>query len=119
MSKGYSVVAEDWQDSSGRIQCFINGDRSELGYLNWAVREGSVRSVEIVDVLVHDDGIRRKGIGSLLVEKLKEIMLKKGVFEIWGNTQFDDYPVHDFYRKHGFIFDTKVEDGGIDFRLEL
>ena len=117
MAQEFSIEAGDLQETSGRIQCFVN--ESEMAYLNWTIREENEYSVEIVDLLIHDSCDRQKGIGSLLIQKLIEVMLKKGLFEIWGHTQFDDYPVHYFYRKHGFIFDTKVKNGGISFRLEL
>lgn len=113
------IEARDWQDNSGRIQCFVNGTKCELAYLNWMVRGDNGRSVEILDLLVHDSSHRKNGIGSLLIQKLNEVMLEKGVFEVWGSTQFDDYPVHDFYRKHGFIFETKVKGGCVQFHMEL
>jgi len=109
----------DWQEHSGRIRCFQAGTRAELAYLNWMVRDVKGTTLEIVDFFIHNIENRQLGIGSLLINKFKSIAKQKGIVTVWGNTAFDDYPLHGFYRKHGFVFDSVVKGGGVDFWHDL
>ena len=104
----------------GRINIESIEPREEIGYINFHISD---KGVEIRDLWINfsseDKNFRGKGYGSVLVREVinhaKDIKAKS----IFGHTQIDDTPVHSFYRKHGFIFEDKGKNGGINFHQPL
>jgi ribosomal protein S18 acetylase RimI-like enzyme len=59
------------------------------------------RSIWLVDIRVKEAG-RRSGVGTALLERLKDIARKKKARGISVETQINNYPAISFYRTHGF-----------------
>jgi len=108
-----------FSENSGQISCRVTGQKTKIAYLNWTVRDVHNTSLEIVDFLIYNKLNRQKGIGSILINVFKKIAANKGISRIWGNTSFDDYQLHEFYKKHAFIFSKEIKGGGIDFYQDL
>jgi GNAT superfamily N-acetyltransferase len=105
------IKKPEWEQW-GRLKCLCKNHPGEIGYLNWIVDDNKL---EIADLLIHKKKHRQIGIGSMLIKELLELASENGIEKVWGITQWDDYPVHDFYRKHGFVFDSHMKDGQIGF----
>lgn len=105
------LTFSEW-DCIGKIRCLCDNNQFEIGYLNWVLKEDTL---EIADLFIQNPKHRQLGIGSMLINSVLTVAKEKAINEVWGITQWDDYPVHDFYTKHGFTFDEKPVDGGIRF----
>jgi GNAT superfamily N-acetyltransferase len=109
--KDIKVTHDEW-GNGGQLRCVCKKSNVDFGYLNWRIENGSL---QICDLLIRDSENRQQGMGSMLVTSVLELARTKGATLIWGTTQWDDEPVHRFYRKHGFYFD--IEPGGKETRF--
>lgn len=100
----------------GRIACKCKTGCHRVAYLNWSIEQ---RSIEIDDFLIINEADRQKGLGSAMIGLFLDLAVEKGMHEAWGVTQIDDYAVHDFYKKHHFVFDSKPRNGAIRFSRRI
>ena len=105
------TTIDEW-DNIGKLRCLYHNDEIVIGYLNWIIKEDTL---EIADLFIHNPKHRQLGIGSILIKAVLKVAKEKKVNEVWGITQWDDYRVHDFYKKHGFAFADEVIDGSLRF----
>jgi ribosomal protein S18 acetylase RimI-like enzyme len=70
------------------------------GLITWQVL-GWNSTVWLVDIRT-DEGARRKGIGSALVDYVKEVARTERARGISVETQINNYPAIRFYQRHGF-----------------
>lgn len=89
----------------------INKDKY-VGYLNYSLEKGVMY---ILDVLL-EKPFRQKGVGSSLMYKVIEIAKNNECSKVSLGTQWNDEPVHGFYRKHGFDL-ISIKDGEATFEL--
>jgi ribosomal protein S18 acetylase RimI-like enzyme len=85
-----------------------------VGYLNYWLKD---QYLEIADVLLEPD-YRQKGIGSDLMRLVIKLAKNKKCKSVRLGTQADDFPVHRFYKKHGFKL-SGIKDGEVLFILVL
>lgn len=85
------------------IRFFVAENRDEpLGLITWQhVRWNN--TVWLIDIRVQQ-GIRRQGVGSLLIERLSEEAGKLAVRGISVETQISNLPAINFYLRHQFRF---------------
>lgn len=103
------------QDDGTNGMFVANSDTgSRVAYLIWDFPEEDQNTIEICDLLIHNEEDRGKGIGSILINRLLEHARKLKVDEVMGITQADDELAHAFYKKHGFCF----AEAGV-FRMQL
>ena len=69
-----------------------------IGYLNYWNKE---QYIEIADVRLKPD-YRQQGIGSELIKRVIILANDKNYSRIQLETSSTDFPVHRFYKKHGF-----------------
>lgn len=99
-------------DETGQLKCLCRNNSGKIGYLNWSV---SADSLEIRDLYIINEKYRQCGIGSMLIEEILKLSKANKIYKIWGVTQWNDFPVHDFYRKHGFSLETEPVNGSLKF----
>lgn len=98
----YDTLFQDyWQDVSA-YGVKISGKDDIIAYLEIAREEWNDR-LRITNLLVKPE-FRNCGIGSLLIEKAKEIAVSEDRRIIVLETQSCNVPAIDFYLKHGFKF---------------
>ncbi len=64
--------------------------------------------VALLEDMVISPGIRRKGVGSLLLEQALAFAHSEGCKRITLLTDRDNFPAHRFYEKHGFRASTMM-----------
>jgi len=69
--------------------------------------------------LAVNDAFQRKGIGSLLLERLAVLAVRNGFRRFWAITMPDNRPMLDIFRKSGFECRSRVEDGCVEIDLSV
>lgn len=96
-----TLFQEYWQDISA-FGVTENGKDEIIAYLEVAREEWNDR-LHITNLLVLDK-YRKKGIGTMLIEKVKQIAKEEDRRIITLETQSCNVPAIDFYLKNGFTF---------------
>ena len=82
-----------------RFLAGLEGGRIE-GLLTWRQLEWN-SSLWLIDIRVRQSA-RRSGIGTSLVHRLQETCVERGLRGIGVETQINNYPAIQFYRRNGF-----------------
>ena len=98
----YDTLFDDVWEQCEAYGVFTDDSVLPVAYLEIAREEWNDR-LRITNLLVKDQ-YRRRGIGSVLIEKAKEIAQNEKRRIITLETQSCNIPAIDFYLHHGFIF---------------
>jgi GNAT superfamily N-acetyltransferase len=107
-SWGSEIVVASKPFKATELPGFIGEINGRVGGLLTYNIDGN--KLEIVSL---DSTIEKKGIGSSLIEKAKEIAKEKGLKSVWLVTSNDNIDALRFYQKRGFRI-TKIYPDAID-----
>lgn len=95
-----TLYAESSRPEELRFTAALDGSRAQ-GLATWRHLRWN-DSIWLIDIRARPE-TRRRGIGSLLMECLKQTVLEGGARGIAVETQINNYPAVQFYLKHGFV----------------
>ncbi len=67
--------------------------------------------------LAVDEAFQRRGIGTLLLERLAVLAVRQGFRRLWAITRTDNQGMLDVFRESGFTCRSRVEDGYVEIDL--
>ena len=80
----------------------------------WA-RDGQTSEV----AMAVDDKFHGKGLGTLLLERLALVAIRRGFTRLWAVTHVDNLAMRDVFRESGFTAHESYEGDGMEVELSL
>ena len=108
-------------DSDPRQQlCLIvtrtsGGDSRIIAVANYIAHDETTAEI----ALAVDDAFQGKGIGSLLLERLAVLAVRKGFRRFWATTLANNQQMLDVFRQSGFECRSRANDGCVEIDLSV